>query len=125
MNRTESQAPHVIELLILLVWLLLEAIAALAVALLALVLTVAGWKREPGLRGPAAQARPHCEVLQPWSRGSTNAAVRPAPAPAVHPLALVAADLEALPIRLLRPMAPPSCRRLPKARLIGELLACS
>ena len=105
MNRTESQAPHVIELLILLVWLLLEAIAALAVALLALVLTVAGWWRRQLPSEPAAAA--------------------PALAPAVHPLALAAADLEALPVRLLRPMAPPSCRRLPKARLIGELLACS
>ena len=97
MNRTESQAPHVIELLILLVWLLLEAIATLAVALGALVVTLAGWRQ------PAAAA----------------------PAPVVHPLALVAAELEALPVRSLRPMVPVQCRRLPKARLIGELLACS
>ena len=123
MNRTESQAPHVIELLILLVWLLLEAIAALAVALLALVLTVAGWRPEPRFRGPAAQARTHCEMLR--AHGPGRAATCPSPAPAVHPLALVAADLEALPVRLLRPMAPPSCRRMAKARLIGELLACS
>ena len=95
MNRTESQAPHVIELLILLVWLLLEAIATLAVALGALVVTLAGWRQ------PAAAA------------------------PVVHPLALVAAELEALPVRSLRPMVPVQCRRLPKARLIGELLACS
>ena len=98
MNRTESQAPHVIELLILLVWLLLEAIATLAVALVAMVVTLA-------------------------SRRSKPAAA--APAPAVHPLALVAAELEALPVRSLRPMVPVQCRRLPKARLIGELLACS
>jgi hypothetical protein len=117
MNRTESQAPHIVELLILLVWLLLEAIAALAVALLALVLTVAGWRRgqlpaEPA-SSPASRRR---------QRGLPAAA--PAPAPAVHPLALVAGELEALPVRLLRPMAPPSCRRLPKARLIEELLVC-
>ena len=116
MNRTESQAPHVIEILILLVWLLLEAIAALAVALLALVLTVAGWRRRRAASEPETLARPH-------GRGARNAAPA-APAPAIHPLALVAADLEALPVRLLRPMAPPSCRRLPKAQLIGELLVC-
>ena len=82
----------------MLVWLLLEAIATLAVALVAMVVTLA-------------------------SRRSKPAAA--APAPVVHPLALVAAELEALPVRSLRPMVPSYCRRMPKTMLIGELLACS
>ena len=97
MDPIKSRDVHPIEIAILLVWLLLEAIATLAVALGALVVTLAGWRQ------PAAAA----------------------PAPVVHPLALVAAELEALPVRSLRPMVPVQCRRLPKARLIGELLACS
>ena len=78
--------------------MVLEAAAVLLVALVALVLTVARWK--PAVSAPTAP---------------------PAP-PAVHPLALVAESLQALPQRQLMAMAG-TRRRMPKAMLTALLVA--
>ena len=112
MNQTNSNI-HPIELAILLAWVLIEAVFRLAVAALALVLTVVGWR-------PAAVA----------TAGQTEAplvvAVQPIPQPLSHPLAALADELAQLPVSRLRPMAPASCRRLAKARLVAELVTvCS
>ena len=108
-----SRNIHPIELAILLAWLLIEAVFRLAVAALALVLTVVGWR-------PAAVA----------TAGQTEAplvvAVQPIPQPIPHPLAALADELARLPVSKLRPLAPASCRRLPKARLVAQLVTvCS
>ena len=78
--------------------MVLDAAAVPLVALVVLVLTVARWK--PAVSAPTAP---------------------PAP-PAVHPLALVAESLQALPQRQLMAMAG-TRRRLPKAMLTALLVA--
>lgn len=86
---------HPVELLLLAAVVTLEAAAVLLVALVALVLTVARWRPAPP----------------------------PAP-PMVHPLALVAQQLEALPVAALRPMVGTRSKRIRKAELVAMLAAC-
>ncbi len=81
-----------------------EALLVLTVALVALVLTVARWR-------PAGSP---ARVMTP----------PPAPAPAVHPLAVVAEQLEALPVTTLRPMAGTRSKRIRKAELVALAVAC-
>ena len=78
-----------------------EALLVITVALVALMLTLAGWRPAPA---PPVAA--------------------PAPAPAVHPLALVAAELEALPVTRLRPMVGVTSKRHRKHELVALAVAC-
>lgn len=84
-----------------------EAITVLIVALVALLLTVARW------RPSQASA-----VTHPAAVTDTP------PAPLLHPLALVAEQLEALPVSRLRPLAGVSSKRHRKAELVAALVAC-
>ena len=86
---------HPVEVLLLVGLVALEAVAVLLVALVALVLAVARWRPAP-----------------------------PAPPPIVHQLALVAAELEALPVSRLRPMVGTRSKRLRKAELVAMVAAC-
>ncbi len=90
-----TNEPHPVELLLLAGLVTLEAAAVLLVALVALVLTVASWRPAPP----------------------------PAP-PMVHPLALLAEQLEQLPVSRLRPMAGTRSKRIRKAELVAVLVAC-
>ena len=90
-----TNEPHPVELLLLAAVVTLEAAAVLLVALVALLLTVA--RRKP--------------------------APPPAP-PMVHPLALVAEQLDQLPVSRLRPMAGTRSKRIRKAELVAVLVAC-
>jgi hypothetical protein len=96
---TTNHEPHPIELLLAAAWVALEAAAVLLVALVAMLLTLAGWR-------PSQRQAP------------------PPPPPLIHPLALVAADLEALPVTRLRPMAGTRSKRARKAELVAALVAC-
>jgi hypothetical protein len=91
-----------VDLLLVVALEVAEAVLVLAVALVAVVLTVARW------RPAAAPAR----VMAP-----------PAPAPALHPLALVAEQLEALPVSRLRPLAGVTSKRHRKHQLIAMVTA--
>ncbi|KAF0652397.1 hypothetical protein L107_13850 [Cyanobium sp. Copco_Reservoir_LC18] len=93
---------HPVELLLLAAVVTLEALLVLTVALVALVLTLARWR--PAVPAPAATTE--------------------APPPAVHPLALVAEQLEALPVAQLRPMAGTRSKRIRKHQLVAALVAC-
>jgi hypothetical protein len=95
MNRSE---PHPVELLLLAGLVVIEALAVVVAAVLALVLTLAS-------RRPSAPPRP-----------------APLPPPAVHPLAVVAETLQALPQRELMALAG-TRRKLPKHQLAALLVA--
>jgi hypothetical protein len=92
--------PHPVELLILAAVVTIEALAVLTVALVALLLTITR------------------------SRPAGSPARVMTPPPIVHPLAVVAADLEALPVTQLRPMAGTRSKRIRKAELVAALVAC-
>ena len=85
-------------------WILLRA---LLVPVVALVLVLAQWR-------PAAAPAPAAAEPEPM-------VARPTP----HPLALIAAELEALPAATLRQMAGIRSRRHSKAALVGMVIACS
>jgi len=88
MNRSEL---HPVELLLLTGLVALEAAAVLIVALVALLLAVASWRPAASPSAPSPAAVTEAPILLPVA-ASTDA-----PAPALHPLALVAEQLEALP----------------------------
>lgn len=85
----------------------LEALIVLAVALVALLFTVSGW-------APATAPAPEGRCVAP----------PPSPAPAVHPLALVAAELEGMPATRLRELVGVRSKRLRKCELVAVLAAC-
>lgn len=96
-----------------------EAVLVLTVALVALLLTVARWRpsQAPAVTAPDATTDP--PALLPV------AAISDAPpAPLLHPLALVAEQLEALPVTRLRPLANTRSKRARKAELVAALVAC-
>ena len=107
MNNQTSQSLDAIDLLLLAGVVTLEAITVLAVALAALLLTASNWRPKSA---PASVGR--C-VPPP-----------PPPAPAVHPLSLLAAELEVLPVSRLRPIAGVRSKRLRKNELVAVLAAC-
>jgi hypothetical protein len=101
---------HPIEVLLLGVWLALEAAAVLLTALVAVLLTVMSLiKKTPTARKPLL------------ALGTSTQ--HPAP-PAQHPLALLADGLQQLPHRELMSLAG-TRRRLPKYQLAAMVLACS
>ncbi|MCP9798911.1 hypothetical protein [Cyanobium sp. Lug-B] len=97
-----------------------EAVLVLTVALVALVLTVARAIRRRAAHPAAVPQQP------PAAAGSACRVVpaAPAPAPAVHPLAVLAAELEALPVSRLRPLAGVTSKRHRKIELISMVAAC-
>lgn len=95
-----------------------EAVLVLTVALVALVLTVvrptmARW-RPAAAPAPSPVASTDTPDLPALVQAITDAP----PAPLLHPLALLAEQLEALPVILLRPLAGVSSKRHRKAELI-------
>lgn len=93
--KTESPAPSAVELLLL-------------AALVALALTMAG------------VALPRRTLkLSVWRTISSSPARSLPPPPALHPLALVAEELAALPVAVLRPMAGTRSKRVRKAELVA------
>ena len=112
MNKTEV---HPIELALVAGLVVLEALLALVAAVVALLVTLA-----------------RCEVLQPSAPGphdlpapTPEPPVIKAPAiPQLHPLALIATQLQALPVSALRQMANTRSKTIRKAQLI-ELIACN
>ena len=105
MNRTTL---HPIEVLALaamaLAWAVLTLARLVLVPVVALVLVLAGWRNVP----PAPQPP----------------ATTPPPAPAEHPLARLAEQLEALPAATLRTLAGTRSKRHRKAELIAMVAAC-
>lgn len=98
MNRTE---PHPVELLLL-------SVLVVAVALVELVAAVVA-------------------MLQPspsTSRSGDLLVDTPPAPPSVHPLAAIAAELEALPVARLRPMAGVRSKAIRKAQLIELVAVC-
>jgi hypothetical protein len=93
--------PHPVELLILAAVVTIEALIVLVVAAVALVVTI-------------TRSRP----------AGSPARVMTPPVPLLHPLALVAEELEALPVTQLRPMAGTRSKRIRKAELVAALVAC-
>lgn len=112
MNRIEA---HPVELAIAAAVITLEAVLVLVVAGLALVLTLAQWNTcstaEPA--APEAPAPP------------TAAPEAPLAKPTPHPLALLATELELLPVTALRQMAGIRSKAIRKADLIAMVAACS
>jgi hypothetical protein len=104
-----KQELHPIEALLLVAlvagWAVFTLARALVVPLVALVITLAGWR-------PPATAEP------PMAKSQSR------PAPAHHPLALVAAELEALPVTAIRQLAGVRSKRTRKADLIAMVVAC-
>ena len=109
-----KQDLHPIEVLLLVAlaagWAVVTLARAVLVPLVALVMALAGWR-------PAATA---------------TTATAPAPmvqmhrpsAPALHPLALVAAELEQLPVTALRQLAGVRSKRTRKIDLVAMVAAC-
>ena len=102
-----------------------EAVLVLAVALVALVLTVARWRpsqasstKKPLLVPDTSPAR------TPHLAGVTSSTRTPHLVPLHHPLALVAEQLEALPVAALRPMVGTRSKRLRKSELVAMVAAC-
>jgi hypothetical protein len=106
-----KQELHPIEVLLLVAlaagWAVLTLARALAVPLVALVMARAGWRPAATAPSPAPMVQPH----QP-------------PAPALHPLALVAAELEQLPVTALRQLAGVRSKRTRKIDLVAMVAAC-
>ena len=98
---TRPTDPHPVELLILAAVVTIEALTVLTVALVALVAAI-------------TRSRP----------AGSPARVMTPPPPLLHPLAAVAAELEALPVTQLRPMAGTRSKRIRKAELVAQLVAC-
>jgi hypothetical protein len=94
---------EVVELLLFIVLVVLQAAAVLTAALVALLLTIT--RSRPA--GSPARVMP-----------------APPPAPLLHPLALVAEELEALPATALRELAGTRSKRIRKALLVALVAAC-
>ncbi len=101
MNNLTSQPLDAVDLLLVAGLVTLEATTVLAVALVALLLTVAGW------RPPAADGQKDSPL-----------------APLQHPLATLATELEVLPVTRLRELAGTRSKRLRKCELVAVLAAC-
>ena len=110
MNRTEV---HPIEVAIVAALVVVESLLVLVMAGVALLLTLAQWR-------PAAAPAPVAEPEPIKYPSSTRQVAQPQ----LHPLALLAADLEALPAVTLRSLANVRSKRHTKRQLI-ELIACS
>ena len=112
MTTEKCQSLSAVDLLLLAGLVTLEAITVLAVALVALLLTVCGWTSPPA---PASAASPSGRCApSPPSASQT---------PAVHPLALLAAELEPLPVTRLRELVGVRSKRLRKCELVATLVA--
>jgi len=108
--KSESPTADAVELLLLIVLVVLEAAAVLLLALVVLVLAVALPRRN--------------QRFWQFVRTSGCAARSLPPAPELHPLALVAEELAALPVAVLRPMAGTRSKRVRKAELVALVAAC-
>mgnify|MGYP001809562568 CR=1 FL=1 len=118
MNKTETL--HPVELLLVVAVVALEAVAVLLVAAVGLLLTVARAIRRRAAHPAVVPQQP------PAAAGSPARVVpaAPAPAPAVHPLAVLAEQLEAdLTSRQLQALAG-TRRKASKASLAAVLVAC-
>ena len=104
---------HPIEVLLLVAlaagWAVVTLARALVVPLVALVMALAGWR-------PAATAT--------TATLATMVQMHRPSAPALHPLALVAAELEQLPVTALRHLAGVRSKRTRKIDLIAMVTAC-
>ena len=107
-----------------------EAITVLIVALVALLLTVARWRPSQAPAVPSVAA-----ITETATGNNLPVADQPAllpvaaisdapPIPLLHPLAVVAEQLEALPVTRLRPMANTRSKRARKHELVAALVAC-
>jgi hypothetical protein len=109
-----NKDPHPLEVLLLVAlaagWAVATLARAVPVPLVALGLALASWR-------PAATAT---TATAPAPMVQTH---RP-PAPALHPLALVAAELEQLPVTALRQLAGVRSKRTRKIELIAMVAAC-
>ena len=102
----------------------------LIVALVALLLTVARWmpSQAPAVASVAAITESAGGSFGPPADQPALlpvAAISDAPpVPLLHPLAVVAEQLEALPVTRLRPLAGVTSKRARKAELVAALVAC-
>jgi len=109
---------HPIELAIVAGLVVLEAVVVLVAAVVALLVTLAQWR--PTLR--AAAPTPLRTVTAAEQLLCVRHVAEEHPQP--HPLALIATQLQALPVATLRQMASTRSKTIRKAQLI-ELIACS
>jgi hypothetical protein len=111
---------HPIELALVAGLVVLEAVVVLVAAVVALVVTLAQWMPAPAPSpAPAAPA-----PAQPGSLQAEPEPIQAQAQPQLHPLALIATQLQALPVATLREMAHTRSKTVRKAQLI-ELIACS
>ena len=129
MNRTDA---HPIELALVAGLVVIEALVVLVAAVVALVVTLARWE---------ANHRTHVSDTDMKTHGSRESArgirrrlvkraaepepIQPQPQPQLHPLALLATELQALPVATLRQMASTRSKAIRKAQLIEMVAACS
>ena len=122
MKNTEA---HPIELAIVAGLVVAESLLVLVMAGVALLLTLAQWRPAPantvsndtihGEPAPVAEPEP---IKYPSS-------TRQVAQPQLHPLALIATQLQALPVATLRQMANTRSKTVRKAQLIEMVAACS
>ena len=138
--RTMKNETDTITVILALLLEALEAAAVLIVALVALLLTVARWRpsQAPAVAAPTASTESStASVVATESSTASVVAVDDLPAllpvaaisdappiPLLHPLAVVAEQLEALPVTRLRPMANTRSKRARKHELVAALVAC-
>ena len=114
MNKTEV---HPIDLALVAGLVVIEAVVVLVAAVVALLLTAfPKHARFGNAAAPAPAAEPE-PIKYPSS-------TRQVAQPQLHPLALIATQLQALPVATLRQMANTRSKAIRKAQLI-ELIACS
>ncbi len=109
---------HTVELLLLAALVVAEAVIVLAAALVALVLTAVHEKSS----APAPQTPEPLPALD--SSAAALVHEKSSAPPLLHPLAVMAEQLEALPVTTLRPMANVRSKRPRKAELVAAMVAC-
>ena len=139
MNKTEN---HPIELAIVAAVVVLEAVVVLVAAVVALVVTLARWEAEhrthggdrskpcvtgvdrddDSARGIRRRLQKRVAEPEPIKYPSSTHQVAQ---PQLHPLALIATQLQALPVATLRQMANTRSKTVRKAQLIEMVAACS
>ena len=146
--RTMKNETDTITVILALLLEALEAAAVLIVALVALLLTVARWRpsQAPAVAAPTASTESSTASVVATESSTASvvavddlpallpvAAISDAPpaaapgrlqAPLLHPLAVMALELEALPVTRLRPMANTRSKRARKHELVAALVAC-
>ena len=113
---------HPIELALVAGLVVIEALVVLVAAVVALLVTLAQWRPAPAPSPAPAAPSPAPAAPAPVAKPEP---IQPQPQPQLHPLALIATQLQALPVATLRQMANTRSKAIRKAQLIEMVIACS